>query len=273
MLTEKQFDTGEAMINYAEGDTDGPPLLVLHGATVNWQTMGDIFPSLEKHWHLYAPDFRGHGKSGWRTTGYRLVDYVPDVTLFIERIIGQPTVVVGFSLGAKVAMQVPARLPKLTRAIVLLEPALILWDAGIRSLPETYEWVLQNHEILSSSRTPEERMAHIKRLMPDLDEAGLQFHVDRINGLDPAVLTPLLEDRLIDSFNLEEVLTKVACPAMLVYGEFATGGVVRDSDAALLKAYVPHARIFQVKGAPHWVFVSPFTSVVMEQVNDFLESV
>ena len=64
MLTEKSFDTGEIVINFAESDTIGPPLVLLHGATLNWQTFGDFIPALEQRWRLYACDLRGHGGSG-----------------------------------------------------------------------------------------------------------------------------------------------------------------------------------------------------------------
>ena len=43
MLTEKIFDTGEVVINYAESDTNGPPMVMLPGVTLNWQTLAGSF--------------------------------------------------------------------------------------------------------------------------------------------------------------------------------------------------------------------------------------
>jgi pimeloyl-ACP methyl ester carboxylesterase len=37
MLVEKSFDTGEAVLNYAEGPDNGPPILLIHGITGNWR--------------------------------------------------------------------------------------------------------------------------------------------------------------------------------------------------------------------------------------------
>jgi hypothetical protein len=34
MLSEKSFDTGELLLNYAEGPASGPPLALLHGLTL-----------------------------------------------------------------------------------------------------------------------------------------------------------------------------------------------------------------------------------------------
>ena len=38
MLVEKRFDTGEVVLNYAEGPDNGPPAILLHGFTSNWQS-------------------------------------------------------------------------------------------------------------------------------------------------------------------------------------------------------------------------------------------
>src|SRR5438105_3003174 len=79
MLTEHTFDTGTVTINYAEGRSGGPPLVLLHGGSTRWQSSLPIIPELSRHWHLYAPDLRGHGKSG-RTPGrYRLEHYVAEM--------------------------------------------------------------------------------------------------------------------------------------------------------------------------------------------------
>jgi pimeloyl-ACP methyl ester carboxylesterase len=64
MLVEKFFDTGEVVLNYAEGPDNGHPLLLLHGWTDRWQDVLPIIPTLSMKWHIYALNFRGHGKSG-----------------------------------------------------------------------------------------------------------------------------------------------------------------------------------------------------------------
>jgi pimeloyl-ACP methyl ester carboxylesterase len=80
MLTEKSFDTGEVVINFAESNNDHPPLVMLSGVAGNWQTWGELIPTLEQSWHIYACDYRGHGKSGRATSGYRAVDHALDMS-------------------------------------------------------------------------------------------------------------------------------------------------------------------------------------------------
>lgn len=48
MLTELIIDTGEISMNYAEGGTTGPPLVLLHGLTVHWASLQPLIPLMRK---------------------------------------------------------------------------------------------------------------------------------------------------------------------------------------------------------------------------------
>ena len=83
MLVERSFDTGTVVLNFAEGSTNGTRLLFLHGGTQSWQRFSELLSTLEQNWHIYAPDLRGHGKSGWVSSAYQIDDYVQDVIALI----------------------------------------------------------------------------------------------------------------------------------------------------------------------------------------------
>jgi len=273
MLTERTFDTGEVVINFAEGETAGPPLVMLHGATLNWQTLGEFIPALEQQWHLFACDLRGHGKSGRSQRGYRVVDYVPDTAAFLERRVAKPAVLLGFSMGANIALGVAAQRPDLVRALVLLDPSFMLRDLSLRAAPDAYDWVAWLSETLAAAPTFDEIVARCKSLSPEMDEAGAIGQATMVSGVDPKWVAWLLEDRIYDGFDLEEVLPRVACPALLVRGERELDSVIRDSDAALFEALVPHGKVVQVKGVGHGVIWGPPGQVALGHVNEFLKTV
>src|SRR5512141_2419204 len=97
-ITEKLFDTGEVTINYAEGPQAGPPAILLHGIQGRWQGVGRLIPVLDQHWHVYALDSRGHGRSGHVAGRYGLLDYARDVGAFATHL-SEPAVLIGHSLG------------------------------------------------------------------------------------------------------------------------------------------------------------------------------
>ena len=76
-------------------------------------------PDLAAEWHIYAPEFRGHGRSGWVTGSYRLQDYTDDTIAFLRGRVCEPAYLFGHSLGGIVALMVAAQYPEGIRAVVV----------------------------------------------------------------------------------------------------------------------------------------------------------
>ena len=108
-LNERTFDTDAVILNYVEASAPGPPLVLLHGGNARWQSFESIVPDLAAEWHIYAPEFRGHGRSGWVTGCYRLQDYTDDTIAFLRARVGEPAYLFGHSLGGIVALMVAAQ--------------------------------------------------------------------------------------------------------------------------------------------------------------------
>ncbi|MBM3292267.1 alpha/beta hydrolase, partial [Candidatus Bathyarchaeota archaeon] len=120
MLTEKQFKTGSSIINYAEGPPSGPPIIFLHGLTDRWQFFLPILPFLSNRWHVYALDFRGHGKSS-RNPPYRYVDHMDDLIKFIDGVLDEKPIIFGSSLGGNIALMAASKNPGITRALIFAD--------------------------------------------------------------------------------------------------------------------------------------------------------
>src|SRR5262245_38870458 len=101
---EALFDAGAVCLNYAEGPLAGPPLVVLHGGAGRWQYSERLMELLADRWHVYAPDFRGHGRSGRVPRAYRVDHYAADTHAFLDQVVRAPAVVFGHSLGGEVAV-------------------------------------------------------------------------------------------------------------------------------------------------------------------------
>ena len=86
------------------GPAGAPLLVLLHGwcatAGLNWFR---AFEPLSEHFHVVAPDLRGHGRGprGWRR--FRLEQCAEDVAALLEELGGSPAVVAGYSMGGPVA--------------------------------------------------------------------------------------------------------------------------------------------------------------------------
>ena len=141
-IKEHTFNTGAVTINFAEIPSAGIPLVLLHGGNARWQAFGSILAEFV-NWHIYAPDFRGHGKSGWAPRRYRLQDYKDDIIAFLRETVRQPAYLFGHSLGGIVALMVASQCPEGIRAIVVGDAPLSrqTWrDALLPSLDRLHAW-------------------------------------------------------------------------------------------------------------------------------------
>ncbi|HEY8315291.1 MAG TPA: alpha/beta hydrolase [Gaiellaceae bacterium] len=106
------------------GAPDAPPLICLHGVTGH----GERFKRLAEerwaeHFHVIAPDLRGHGRSGYEPP-WTFATYVADLVETTDALgIGQADWV-GHSFGGRLVLELAARQPERIRRAVLLDPAI-----------------------------------------------------------------------------------------------------------------------------------------------------
>src|SRR5262245_46160454 len=100
---EKDFHTGDVILNYVVGPDNGPPLVFIHGQSVTWEEYTFIMPLLAGRFQVFAVTLRGHGKSSWTPGSYTFNRLGQDVTAFLEKVVGRPAVVAGNSSGGVLA--------------------------------------------------------------------------------------------------------------------------------------------------------------------------
>lgn len=103
-----------------------PPIVFIHGTGANADIWGDLLGRLATHHRVIAYDRRGFSRShsdalpDWQT-------HYTDAIGLIQRLEAHPAVIVGWSSGGPMALEVTRRHPELVRSLVLLEPAMPLW--------------------------------------------------------------------------------------------------------------------------------------------------
>ncbi len=80
------------------------PLVLLHGGRECADTFTFLVESLAGDWDVFAPDWRGHGLSGWAEGGYWTHDFIADLEALLDGLgLREPVDVIGHSLGGNVA--------------------------------------------------------------------------------------------------------------------------------------------------------------------------
>jgi pimeloyl-ACP methyl ester carboxylesterase len=287
MFKEQTFDTGEVILNYAEGPASGPPLVLLHGFTGRWQGFLPLLPVLSLRWHVYAPDYRGHGKSGHVAGKYLPDDFISDLVIFLERQLGEPAVVLGHSYGALFALRLAERLPDVVRALIVGDTSLSAETAAAR--PTNQEsWAMmrdlagwegsiqQLTEKLAAFPVPGQNPPVTYGELPDVHLVELREWARSLMQLDPDVTELHAEgwrERFIDAFEFESILRAVTCPVLLLQGEPAQGGVMTAADVDYATALLTEAYHVQIDGVGHGLGMDNWeVAPLLRALISFLES-
>ena len=111
------------MTMYYEVSGEGEPLIVLHGAHMNINTMGGIIPALAESRKVYALEFQGHGRTTDIDRPITYENLADDVAAFMDAVGLETADIFGYSMGAAAALQAAIRHPDKVDQLVLASVA------------------------------------------------------------------------------------------------------------------------------------------------------
>jgi pimeloyl-ACP methyl ester carboxylesterase len=265
-IKESTFDTGTVILNYAEVTSPGRPLVLLHGGNARWQAFESILPDLAP-WRVYAPDFRGHGKSAWVPNRYRLQDYADDVLVFLRDRLKEPACIFGHSLGGMVALLVAAQNPDGVDAVVVGDAPLssrtwhkallqgqnrlVAWrdmSGGQMSMDDLIE-ALKDSPIEAPGISGPVSMRQIY----GEDAPVFAWLATNLYQSDPDVLTAIIErfEATAAGYEMEAVLPAILCPVLLLQADPSAGGLMTDVEVEQALAFLARPGHVRLEGVSH----------------------
>lgn len=230
----------------------GEPVLLVHGFTGRGASWGGHAAALRRAFRSVVVDLPGHGRSGTADPARLSVERTADdLAAILGRLDAAPAHVVGYSLGARVALRLAVAHPAAVRRLVLESPSAGLATSAERDarraadedLAESIErdgvaafvdrWeaqpVFASHAALPPARAGRQRAIRLAN-RPDGLAASLR-------SAGQGAMTPLF-DRL----------ASVAAPTLVIAGSLDATGRAR---AEAVAAGIPTARLVVVDGAGH----------------------
>lgn len=110
-------------INVKQQGKGSPALVFLHYYGGSSRTWDDVIAALPTSYHTVAPDHRGWGESDAPETGYGLKDFADDAIGVISALKLDTFVLIGHSMGGKIAQLLASRNPRGLIGLVLIAPA------------------------------------------------------------------------------------------------------------------------------------------------------
>src|SRR6185369_10418241 len=120
---DRFYESQGLRLHYADwGNDAAPPLILIHGGLDHCRSWDVIARSLQPHYHVLAPDLRGHGDSEWTKGGsYALTEYVYDLSRLVRHIAAQKVAIAGHSMGGMVGLIYAGTFPDQVSALVVLD--------------------------------------------------------------------------------------------------------------------------------------------------------
>jgi pimeloyl-ACP methyl ester carboxylesterase len=257
---------GGAMVWRAWGD--GPPLVVLHGASGAWTHWIRNIPTLATRFRVLAPDMPGFGDSDTIDephTAEALADLVADA---VEQVVPPPAPlsIAGFSFGSIVGGLVAARLRRRVRTLVFI-------GAGGTGLPFSRTPPLLR---LDPGATAEAAHAvhreNLARLMMGdpaaVDEVAVHVQMENVRRARFRSGTIPVSDALLKA--LPAITARLGGAIWGGRDAFMGPAYVRDC-GRLLASFWPGVDVRVVQGAGHWVIyeaAETVNAVLVEMLVD-----
>ncbi|MEQ8290506.1 MAG: alpha/beta fold hydrolase [Gammaproteobacteria bacterium] len=240
---------------------DGRPVIILHGLFGSGRNWQGIARAMAKSHHVITPDLRNHGNSPHVSSmSYR--DMANDVMELINNLKLSDPVILGHSMGGKVAMTLALLEPTLPCGLVIVDIAPVAYEHDFRQLVAA----MKSLSLSSiSSRTGAEAALKQKLSSEKLTAFIMQNLERNSNGYGWRINLEQIAQSLpeIGQFPADLKDSHCRCPALFIGG--AESAYISNRHKTAIFQHFPAAEIKMVKDAGHWMHV--------DKPREFLELV
>ena len=273
----------------------GDPVLLLAGHGDTGHVFDDFAPHLAKGFHVFAITRRGFGASSQPEQGYDLARLVQDIARVIEALKLERVHLVGHSIAGDEMTRFALTYPEKVGKLVYLDAAYDRVEA--QRLEARFPKVPPPSPAIQESGSPESVRASVARteiLMPESE-----IRATRVFGADEQFLRPVTPEpivravakmvehpdyrsvraqmlaiyvvyetpaQLVPRYNIADQETRQALDQI-----FEMWQTFAKAQRELFRKSVPQARVDEIDGASHYVFIS-HRERVLRDTRAFLQS-
>lgn len=236
------------------GDT-GPRVVFLHGLFGQGRNFSTLAARLaDDGYRVTVVDLPNHGHSPWLPT-----QNYPQMAELVAQLLtgfGEPVVLVGHSMGGKVAMTLALHRPELLTALVVVDVAPVDYPVDRPSSPFAHYIAAMQSLDLQALAARAGADAAMHAAVPDPSVRGflLQSLVrDGQHGWRWRLNLDVLEAHLTELVGFPEPPPGATYGGPVLWLAGSDSGYVLDQHRARMTALFPRTRLVRIKGAGHWV--------------------
>lgn len=236
-----EIETNGTRIHVKQQGSGDLALVFLHYYGGSSRTWDGVASKLSDRYRIVATDHRGWGESEAAADGYGIADLAADAEGVIETLGLQRYVLVGHSMGGKVAQLIASRRPCGLEGLVLVAPSppspMLLSDEQRATLAGAYQ----------SQESVEFVIDHVLTAKP-LDAACRQQVIE--DSLKAAPQAKAAWPNVAMREDITESVASIDAPTIVISGELDQVDRVATLEAELLPR-IPHAAMHILPGTGH----------------------
>ena len=242
MVQQDRFyaDVHGIRLHFLQYGEAGPQVLLLPGITSPAITWGFVAERIAAHARVTVLDSRGRGLSDQRGgLGHSTEDYAQDAAGIIQALGITPAVVLGHSMGARIAARLSARYGSLVRRCILADPPVSgpgrrPYPSGIQKYLDHIDMASRGEDIPAGPNLSAAQMRLRKEWLPTCSKEAVALSHKAFHE----------EDMFAD-------LAKIDCATLLV--QAGVGDVIRDNDAQEILDSLKDGSRIKIEGAGHMI--------------------
>ncbi|WP_413734915.1 alpha/beta fold hydrolase [Sodalis sp. RH21] len=248
-------------IHIEERGEGAPSLIFLHYWGGSSRTWDYVINALPFACHTLALDLRGWGASDAPDKGYALADFAGDVQRVIAERGLSTFVLIGHSMGGKIAQFLASRRPAGLAGLVLVAPS----PPTPLGLPSTIREEMES--AYRSTASVEATIDQVLTAKPLTKEQRKQVIEDSLRG---GAAAKIAWPRYTSQEDISEEMSAITVPTLVIAGELDRVDSVSTLEIELLMR-IPHADMHVLPGTGH---LSPLESPrdIAELIGIFLSS-
>jgi pimeloyl-ACP methyl ester carboxylesterase len=268
-------------LHYVEGPPAGPPVVLVPGQSMPWESYQRVMPALSSRFHVFVTDVRGHGRSQHTPGAYSFSRCGEDLIAFLRQVVKQPALCAGNSSGGIISLYAAARAPELVSGLLMEDPPLFstewprikddtwvhdFFTHVVATLPDlarffsTLELPSKGGKklmgfprplawVLGGAITRRQKAAPGRPVDIWWLPLAVRLFVRGLSEYDVDFTRACVDGRMFDVGPHAELLARVRCPALLIQAdsfrtdELGLVGAMGDDDVERAKAALPALEI------------------------------
>ena len=280
--TSHSYFSQRLRLHYLDwGNDAAPDLLLVHGIHDHCHSWDWLAQSLRQHFHVVAPDLRGHGDSQWSLgSQYSYLEYAQDVAQLVRQRRLAPVTIVSHSLGGTIASIYAGAFPEAVARLVIIE--------GVGLYPRPVEqpearlrhWIEANRSLAGRLprryRTLEDAYQRMQDTNPHLSpEQARHLTAHGSNQNEDGTYTWKFDNYTrtrhpydIPNDDMAALWRRISCPVLIINSRQGYPHRIGQDDTL---RHFGTATLHEIDDAGHWTHHDQFAACV-ETIGRFLNA-